>query len=54
MIYDNLTAFYLGTNKSLEEMDRDFLTFENLDQYDRTALSANDEWRTAFGCRVRS
>ncbi len=39
MIYDDLAAFYLEDgNKSLEEMDRDFLTFENIDQYDENGI----------------
>lgn len=39
MIYDDLAAFYFeDSDKSLEEMDRDFLTFENLDQYDENGI----------------
>lgn len=39
MIYDDLAAFYLEDgDKSLEEMDRDFLTFENIDQYDENGI----------------
>lgn len=39
MIYDDLAAFYLEDgDKSLEEMDRDFLTFENINQYDENGI----------------
>lgn len=39
MIYDDLTAYYLEDgNKSIEELDRDFLTFENLEQYDENGV----------------
>jgi hypothetical protein len=39
MIHDELAAFYLEDgDKSVEELDRDFLTFENLDQYDENGI----------------
>ena len=39
MIYDDLAAFYLEDgDKSIEELDRDFLTFENIEQYDENGL----------------
>ncbi len=39
MIYDDLAEFYLDDgDKSMEEMDRDFLTFENLEQYDENGI----------------
>lgn len=39
MIHDDLAAFYLEDgDKSLEEMDRDFLTFESIEQYDENGL----------------
>lgn len=39
MIYDDLAAFYLEDgNKSIEELDRDFLTFDNLEQYDENGI----------------
>jgi len=39
MIYDDLAAFYLEDgNKSIEEVDRDFLTFDNFEQYDENGI----------------
>ena len=39
IIYDDLATFYLEDgDKSLEEMDRDFITFGNLEQYDENGL----------------
>ncbi|MBX3295468.1 MAG: hypothetical protein KF762_07130 [Acidobacteria bacterium] len=39
MIYDDLATFYLEDgDKSLDEIDRDFLTFENIDQYDENGI----------------
>jgi len=39
MIYDDLAEFYLDDgDKSMEEMDRDYLTFENLEQYDENGI----------------
>lgn len=39
MIYDDFAAFYLEDGeKSVEELDRDFLTFDNLDQYDENGI----------------
>ncbi|MGD9560879.1 MAG: hypothetical protein AB7F88_00380 [Pyrinomonadaceae bacterium] len=39
MIYDDLAAFYLEDgDKSIEELDRDFLTFDNLEQYDENGI----------------
>src|SRR5690606_2315124 len=39
MIYDDLAAYYLEDgNKSMEELDRDFLTFDNLEQYDENGI----------------
>jgi hypothetical protein len=39
MIYDDLAAFYLEDgDKSVEELDRDFLTFENIEQYDENGI----------------
>jgi hypothetical protein len=39
MIYDDLAAFYLEDgDKSIEELDRDFLTFENIEQYDENGI----------------
>lgn len=39
MIYDDLAAFYLADgDKSIEELDRDFLTFDNLEQYDENGI----------------
>lgn len=39
MICDDLAAFYLeDADKSLEELDRDFLTFENIEQYDENGI----------------
>lgn len=39
MIYDDLAAFYLeDVDKSIEELDRDFLTFDNLEQYDENGI----------------
>ena len=39
MIYDDLAAYYLEDgDKSIEELDRDFLTFDNLEQYDENGL----------------
>ncbi|MBX3291041.1 MAG: hypothetical protein KF855_17155 [Acidobacteria bacterium] len=39
MIYDDLAAFYLEDGeKSVEELDRDFLTFDNLEQYDENGI----------------
>jgi len=39
MISDDLAAFYLADgDKSIEELDRDFLTFDNLEQYDENGI----------------
>ncbi|MGH9949240.1 MAG: hypothetical protein ACRD6X_18875, partial [Pyrinomonadaceae bacterium] len=39
MIYDDIAAFYLEDgDKSIEEVDRDFLTFDNLEQYDENGI----------------
>ena len=39
MMFDDYAAFYLEDgDKSLEEMDRDFVTFDNLEQYDENGL----------------
>ena len=39
MIYDDLAVFYLEDHdKSIEEVDRDLLTFENLEQYDENGI----------------
>lgn len=39
MIYDDLAAFYLEDgDKSIEDVDRDFLTFESLEQYDENGV----------------
>lgn len=39
MIYDDLAAYYLEDGeKSVEELDRDFLTFDNLEQYDENGI----------------
>lgn len=39
MIYDDLAAFYLDDgDKSIEDLDRDFLTFENIEQYDENGI----------------
>ena len=39
MIYDDLAAYYLEDgDKSIEELDRDFVTFDNLEQYDENGL----------------
>lgn len=39
MIYDDFAAFYLEDGeKSIEELDRDFLTFDNLEQYDENGI----------------
>lgn len=39
MIHDEFAAFYLeDADKSIEDLDRDFLTFENLDQYDENGI----------------
>ena len=39
MIYDDLAAFYLADGeKSIEELDRDFLTIESLEQYDENGI----------------
>jgi len=39
MIYDDLADYYLEDgSKSIEELDRDFLTFENIDQYDENGI----------------
>ena len=39
MIYDDLAAYYLEDgDKSIEELDRDFLTFENIEQYDENGI----------------
>ncbi|MGH9947581.1 MAG: hypothetical protein ACRD6X_10295 [Pyrinomonadaceae bacterium] len=39
MITDDFAAFYLEDgDKSLEELDRDFLTFDNLEQYDENGI----------------
>lgn len=38
-IYDEFEEYYLSDgNKSLEELDRDFLTFENIEQYDENGI----------------
>lgn len=39
MIYDDFAEFYLEDGeKSVEELDRDFLTFDNLEQYDENGI----------------
>jgi len=39
MIHDEFAAFYLEDgDKSIQDMDRDFLTFENLEQYDENGI----------------
>lgn len=39
MIYNDIAAYYLEDgNKSIEELDRDFLTFDNLEQYDENGI----------------
>lgn len=39
MICDDLAAFYLDDgDKSIEDLDRDFLTFENIEQYDENGI----------------
>lgn len=39
MIYDDFAAFYLEDgNKPIEDLDRDFLTFESLEQYDENGI----------------
>jgi len=39
MIYDDLASYYLEDgDKSIEELDRDFLTFENIEQYDENGI----------------
>jgi hypothetical protein len=39
MIYDDFAAFYLEDgDKSIEDLDRDFLTFESLEQYDENGV----------------
>ena len=39
MIYDDFAAFYLeDSDKSIEDLDRDFLTFESLEQYDENGI----------------
>ncbi|MBA2379752.1 MAG: hypothetical protein H0V76_09290 [Blastocatellia bacterium] len=39
MITDDFAAFYLEDgDKSVEELDRDFLTFDNLEQYDENGI----------------
>ena len=39
MIYDEFAAFYLEDgDKSIDELDRDFLTFDNLEQYDENGI----------------
>lgn len=39
MIYDDLAEFYLQDgDKSIEDLDRDFLTFENIEQYDENGI----------------
>lgn len=39
MIYDDFAAFYLEDgDKSIEDLDRDFLTFESLEQYDENGI----------------
>lgn len=39
MINDDFAVFYLEDgNKSIEDLDRDFLTFENLEQYDENGI----------------
>ena len=39
MIYDDLAAYYLEDgDKPIEDLDRDFLTFDNLEQYDENGI----------------
>lgn len=39
MIYDDFAAFYLEDgDKTVEDLDRDFLTFESLEQYDENGI----------------
>jgi len=39
MIYDDFAAFYLEDgDKTIEDLDRDFLTFESLEQYDENGI----------------
>lgn len=39
IIYDEFAAFYLEDgDKSIEDLDRDFLTFESLEQYDENGI----------------
>ena len=39
MIYDDFEAFYLEDgDKTIEDLDRDFLTFESLEQYDENGI----------------
>ncbi|QQS32990.1 MAG: hypothetical protein IPM50_15310 [Acidobacteriota bacterium] len=39
MIYDEFAAFYLEDgDKSIEDLDRDFLTFDNLEQYNENGI----------------
>lgn len=39
IVYDDIAAFYLEDgDKSVEELDRDFLTFDNLEQYDENGI----------------
>ena len=39
LIYDDLAEFYLQDgDKSIEDLDRDFLTFENIEQYDENGI----------------
>lgn len=60
MIYDEFAAFYLEDgDKSIQDLDRDFLTFENLEQYDENGivgLTMNSGQRTVvvldFECEI--
>jgi hypothetical protein len=60
MINDDFAAFYLEDGeKSIEDLDRDFLTFENLEQYDENGivgLTMNDGQRSVvvfdFECEI--
>jgi hypothetical protein len=39
MLYDDFAVFYLeDREKSVEELDRDFLTFDNIEQYDENGI----------------
>jgi hypothetical protein len=62
IINDDFAAFYLkDDDKSIEDMDRDFLTFENLEQYDENGivgLTMNGGQRSVvvfdFDCEIDS